>query len=181
MNIIEFPPGNSETFLWFVLVRLPKTFPFVRWAIVTNSVCSNFGLLLNTVYHTQIYYFQFYIMQCPNKLFIFFVCVSLICVVFVVLWCLCLCVVLSLLLATWLFTHHGSNQELNCEHLFSVSEFFYWLLSFNGAKWTALLMWQDYEHWNWCFMVLLSGTLRWTLWHSIMVTKIHIQHILVTK
>jgi hypothetical protein len=100
--------------------------------------------------------------------FVCFVCVCFICVFFVFTCCLCLCVVLFLLLAIWLFTQHSSNQDLNyyypakqqnwlnCKHLFGASEFFV-SSSFNGAKWTALLMWQKkwlWTLWNWRFMVL---------------------------
>ena len=50
---------------------------------MTNSVCSNFGYLQNTDYHTEIYCFQFYIIKCPNEIFmcsfVCFVCVCFIC------------------------------------------------------------------------------------------------------
>jgi hypothetical protein len=102
---------------------------------------------------------------------VFFVCVCFICVVFVFLCYFCLCIVLCLLLATWPFTHHSNHQESNWNIIsllnnksdriastcFGISEFFYWLSSFNGAKWIALLMWQKkwlWTLWNWRFMVL---------------------------
>jgi hypothetical protein len=156
LNIIEFSPGTSKTFLCFVLVCLLKTVP--SWGeplwqiqcvvilVSSEHTLSHWDILFSVLHHkvSQMNYlcFLFVFVSCVSCLFSSVVCVCVLC-------CFCYwplgCLLTTVVIKNWIQLLLACKPTKLIElqaPFWRFRFFFYWLSSFNGAKWIALLMWQ---------------------------------------